>query len=966
MSTPDFIPDDQFVPDAPKAVAQDSGSPDFIPDAQFQPDEEKYGSVGQQVLTAIEGTGKGFAGPIFTGLERGASALGVPGISPEDQAGRAAANPWIHGGAETVGLVAPAVASMGLSSATRAGLEVPGAISAGVNAAKAYSQAGVLGDIGKGAAAAIGLGDKGAGIASRIGSTAVAGAVENALFSAGDVGSKIINGQDPAEAVQTAIPYLGLSAAIGAGIGGGLGGVSELWQATHGPNTGGVLRAVTDKLGGREGGVADDSITKALETVGIQPRPEVLAAMSSDPAIQGMAKALEQSDATSGGRAYQASLQDFHAKAQEAIASTLGKTPEEIAALPAVSKAEAGRALGETAAAEYQAKLAPTIKEFEDLKEKYKDAPLTSDTVIKGVPDFSNPYKNQITPDVHVPGTASHIIDNLRELADHEGWVGGDADVNRELNRVITALPRKQTLGELTDLISQIGNNTKSTLPFGMQTPLSRAGSLIKNVLQDAQDNLAIHRLGDEAPELVQRFQNAKAAFKAQAGLKEALNDRLKIGGSVSGFAKGLKEMARTDGEGVLSRLSGKGDAHLLGFLNDNFPRTAQALKDYHISSLLESAGNKAKAGEQYSITAMQKAVGAMSPELRAFAVPAELSNKLEGMSILQDQLNRVPHNFSNTARTSAVLNKYGVGTAAGMVSMLTGHGVGASLLAGEVAHTLAKTAPDATRLALLKFLGSSQPINSTAFKATVDFIQSAARGENLLTKAASSFFKAGSEVLPASMIPNAASREDLQKSIDYASNPNNALTIGQGLGHYLPDHATAAAAMSQTAVNYFKGLKPVQAKAGPLDSPAPVDKSQLARYNRQLDIAQQPLLALKYCKEGTLRPQDMQTLNVIYPGLGKKLASECFNEMTKALSTGQAVPFKQRQSLSLLIGSPLDSSLTQPALAAVVMSNAPRGAPPQQGGGKKPSKASASSMEKSASLYATPEQSRAQARTAS
>lgn len=885
--------------------------------------EEKYGTLGQQALTVGEGALKGLAGPIATAAEAGLSKLGVPGLTPEEQAGRQATNPVEHGLSE--------------------GLTFAGSMLAGVGEAALLEHAGQAG------ASALGLGAEGANLASRIGSHAVNGAIGNALFTAGDVASNIINGQNPSEAVQTALPALGLSAVLGGAIGGGIGGVSELWKATQGADTAGVLRAITDRLGGAET-IVSDPVSRALETVGVKPSPEIVAAMSSDPSIQRMAKALEQSDATSSGIAYQSALKDFHEQTQDAIASTFGKTPEEMAEMPIKSNYEVGKNLGQTLADEYQSKLDPTIKSFEKFKDQTIDVPLAKDSTELSM------YGRSV-----VPGTASQIKENLISLASKEGWERASTDINRELKRVMNAIKQKTTLGQLTDLITQVGNNTKSTLPGGMQTPLSRAGSLIKNVLRDAQDSLTVQHLGAASPELLPEYWAAQGAYKAQAALKDALNDRLRIGGSVSGFAKGLKEMATTDGEGVLRKLNGAKDANLLSFLSDNFPKTAEALKDYHIGNLIDNSVSGAKAGEGISITKLQKAIGAMPEELRNFAVPKQTLNKLEGMSVLQDQLNQVPHNFTNTARASGVMNKYGIGSAMGLVSMLTGHGALASLATGQLAHVLSKSAPDATRLALLKFLGSDKEINATAFKSMINFIQSASKGENLTVNASKALFNAGSKILPDELIPNKQSRENLEKALDKSNDINHLSSVGSGFTHYLPEHSMSAVQLSTAAKQYLDALKPQVVKQSPLDATPPVSKGAQHAYNNALDIAEQPLYALQKVKDGTIQPQDIQTLNTIYPNLYAKMKQNTFESMTAAIDEGKTIPYSQKQSLSLFMGEPLDSTMTQASMMAATMANAgaQKTQPLAQQRQYKPSTKALSTIEKVNTMYQTPQQSR-------
>ena len=909
----DFIPDADFKPDSVAPQKPVSAGSDFIPDDQFTPDSEKYGTPLEQLKTGAEGVAQGVLGPLAPALETG---LGIS--TKEAIKARQEANPWTHGISEGVGFLGGALT--------------------GTGEAALLEKAGVAGT------KALGLGAEGAGVAGRIGSAAVKGAIENSLFSAGDIGSQIVLGRNPQEAVETALPYLGLSAVIGGVAGGALGSVSELWRSRYGEEAGGVLRGIHNKLGGSVVPAADP-IKQALETVGIKPNPEIMAAMSNDPAIQGMAKALEQSDVTSSGQAYQKALKEFHLAAQDAIGGALGKTPEELEALQPLSKYEAGKDIGKTLADEYQTKLDPISKEFEELKGKYKEAPLTPDVSIPG----------QYTSE-QIPGTASKITDELHQLSEKEGWVGGDKDIQNELKRVIKALPKTENLGDLTKLITQIGNNTKSTLPFGQQTPLSRAGQLIKNVLREHEDQIAIKHLGNEAPELVQRFDQARQGYKGQAALRDALNDRLKVNGSVSGFAKGIREMANTDGESVLNRLSGKGDAHLLSFLEQNFPKTAQAIKDYHLANIVENAVNKAKPEEKLNIAAIQKSVKAMSPELRDFVLSKDQQLKLEGMQILQDRLNRVPHNFSNTSRAGAVMNKYGLSSAIGLASVLTGHGPVTGLVAAGLGHFLSKTAPDATRLGLLKFIGSEAPINSAALKATVDFIHSAQKGESLLINGSKAIFDAGSKVIPDSLIPDEKSRQKLQEAINGMNQNQNS-----ELNHYLPDHHASVQNLSNSAVQYLSAIAPKQTEGLPFDQPAPMSKTQEYSYNRQLDIAEQPLMALKYLKDGVLMPQDIQTVKTIYPALYQKMAKNVHDELLQSVNDGKKISYSQKMNIASFIGQPLDSTMT-PQAAQSVMASAKMAPQPQMQGGKKQGKVSGTALtqiSKMNKLYQTNSQAR-------
>lgn len=138
----------------------------------FQLDSDKYGTVGQQVKTGLEGAAQGVAGPLATAAE-----THLLGVKPEDIAGRAKANPVIHGASQAAGLIG--------------GSMIPG-----------------LGEYTLGSKIAE------AGEAVAGGSAAIKAATEMALIQASDETSKWLQ-NDPNQSVQSAIANIGLSAALG-------------------------------------------------------------------------------------------------------------------------------------------------------------------------------------------------------------------------------------------------------------------------------------------------------------------------------------------------------------------------------------------------------------------------------------------------------------------------------------------------------------------------------------------------------------------------------------------------------------------------------------------------------------------------------------------------------------------------------------------------------------------------------
>jgi hypothetical protein len=73
----------------------------------------------------------------------------------------------------------------------------------------------------------------------------------------------------------------------------------------------------------------------------------------------------------------------------------------------------------------------------------------------------------------------------------------------------------------------------------------------------------------------------------------------------------------------------------------------------------------------------------------------------------------------------------------------------------------------DAAKLGYLKFMGWSQPINASGFKAMVDFISHAQKGENILNKTEKALFHSGKIVLPTQIIPDQKQRDKLSKYVE-------------------------------------------------------------------------------------------------------------------------------------------------------------------------------------------------------
>lgn len=278
--------------------------------------------------------------------------------------------------------------------------------------------------------------------------------------------------------------------------------------------------------------------------------------------------------------------------------------------------------------------------------------------------------------------------------------------------------------------------------------------------------------------------------------------------------------------------------------------------------------------------------------------------------------------------------------------------GIGALL--GE--HMLGPMAGSAIQALVKPMLETSA--SSHGLKSAVDYAINAIKGQNTLGKATKGIFTSGRDVLTSKMLPDQADRDKLDKVVtQMQKQPNKMLDMDNGkLSHYAGNHAVALSQSSAQAVQYLESIKPGPHILGPLDKPVPPQPSEIARYNRALDIAQQPAIIMQHIKDGTLQASDIKDLHNLYPALYKDMSSKISNEMISAHNDGVTIPYKTRMAISLFLGQPVDVTM-QPSsiMAAQPM---PKADPPQQQQAAQKSKKGTQNLGKSNKSYMTPGQS--------
>jgi hypothetical protein len=218
-----------------------------------------------------------------------------------------------------------------------------------------------------------------------------------------------------------------------------------------------------------------------------------------------------------------------------------------------------------------------------------------------------------------------------------------------------------------------------------------------------------------------------------------------------------------------------------------------------------------------------------------------------------------------------------------------------------------------AAELGLLKFLlNTERGADAGAFKQLVDFAANTIKGENALSKASKAVFEAGTTVLPSKLLPDEDKRKKLDKKLrEVQSNNERLLEVGGKVAHYEPEVGSSIGFIASNAANYLNSLRPATERKSPLDADIQPSKAEQSRYERALDIAEQPLIVFKAIKDGEITPDDIVTLQRVYPDLYSRMHQKLTDNMIEALNKGEHVPYKTRIGLSMFLSQPMDSTLT-------------------------------------------------------
>lgn len=872
----DLPPGFQLDPSPPPANVAIPSQPGDLPQG-FELIEDKYGSAGQMAIAAVEGVGRGALGPLAPMAE---VALGV---NPDDIRGRAEANPITHGIGEATGLVGS--------------LAIPG-----------VGQANVLMKAGKGAQALAGLSQvaKGAPVMHKVGSLAVAQAAEMAVYSSGDEIAKFIL-KDPDQTAETAISNIGLSTALGGGIGAGFATISPLWKATVGPKFEKALTGFREHLDGGGKLRLPEEIEAAQKALGIEISPASRAGMSGDPKAAQTFNELREAQ----NKTILADIKAIEEHSGQAVAKSLGVGPEDVLSY---NEADVGHSLRDAFLKEYKAKYGPVS---EQLAKRDEIADLIA------VPDAErlDLYGKLIERGMEKVGTDSPFYKLYHDYGNRilaKDTIGGLDKLTTEINQSARTLGmntnEKIALQDISQALKEFKEKqilkSAQLADEGMQAGANIAGMPKTGIVVDK-------RFQPLAQEIIAERTGANEAYRRFAEMSDKLQNHLGMG-DFRGY-KGLTEKLKEAGPEKLLRSFGlKGDADLIPFLKANFPETFEIVRQNELKRLIKPAVLSAK-GEsginaQKLAQIVEKGMAGEKAYIETILSPEALE-KINAASMLTKAL--PSFKSSGTAGWMTKMYKNMPASAMAAIGWLVGGASGglSGALAGHMAQYLGREAPDAMKLAFLKFVGSEQPVSAGGLKAMVDMVSATYKGAKQLNTATNNLFKPTVRALHESAMPTQRQLDKIDRMVaEHEKSPNTMFaqqTQDSDVGYYLPAHQVALSRTSANAISYLSSLKPKPFKSGPLNKPIEPSEQEKARYNRALQIAQQPNLVLQRIKDGTILPSDIIDIKAMYPALYNNMVQQVSDKMINKQADEEPIPYKTRLGLSLFLGQPVDSSMS-------------------------------------------------------
>lgn len=845
----------QGVPSAGTSVSFDS----------LQDDSEKYGDgLGQ-----VKAFGLGAARSASFGLSD-EFLTRVAGMSPEDIKGYREANPISSGAGEVAGVLGAVLApEVGILGAAAAPVKAVARVGGAVTEALAPAAATTVGKI-----------------LSQAGAHAAGSAIEGAAYGLGQSVSEHALG-DPDLNAEKVLANVGTSALVGGALGSLFGAVKGGAQAAFPKFFSEVDRAAIE--GGDWDAMVRNSDLPESEKTGFikaltkrkanAPEIEkaaqelgapVLPGMISDNALvqKGQSALLEGPPSVASLRAQGIAAEGYE-KATNAMESAIGQGDD-------ITKAGLGDTLKTLVSDTVEKQSAPIGALYDELKRSYQVIP-TSEKALK------------------------QIAGNIRRIE--------DVPLSPQARAIAESAAERVESIKTVDDVKRLRSILNQELGISATPIQKRVTAIISDKLADLEENSIVRFAKNEM-----KTSKAKNKIMQLLGDREAANaqysvfkDKIQRLGEVLGRKRvhGAQDFLDFIGdltpEKIADKLSGKNNSEFLEWFSKELPEGMGAISQYQRGIIREAAMKDGK----FNINRALSMIDKMPKEYRSkIFTPEELSR----LDAVKTYTQAFPKNFnpSNTANASAFRSFF--------------------------EHPVGSLVANARDFAIQGFIESASSSGDKT-KAFIDGLSAIERSAQKTSKSIGSGVNAifspkegGSPAKGYLAITSGERRDSHDKHSpeisEMISNPEKLINkISQNTEAMSVVAPKTAAAAQSTMVRATRFLNSKLPGAGvpkrPLSPKYKPSDAELAKWHKYFSAVENPTDILKSVAQGSIVPEQMEAVSVVYPRLMQEMQVAVTDKLTDAIAKKKVITYRTKLALSMFLGSDLVNSLDPKVILA-------------------------------------------------
>ena len=172
----------------------------------------------------------------------------------------------------------------------------------------------------------------------------------------------------------------------------------------------------------------------------------------------------------------------------------------------------------------------------------------------------------------------------------------------------------------------------------------------------------------------------------------------------------------------------------------------------------------------------------------------------------------------------------------------------------------------------------------------------------------------------------NQEKRKDHDKTAnelsEFTANPEKMIekmtAATEGVSVFAPRNAENLQATMIRATQFLQAKTPgTNLNSKPLSAKYEPSNSEIAKWYNYFSVVENPTNALKQVASGTITPETMETLKVVYPKMLQEMQKEVTSKLVDHMSKGKKLPYNRKLSLSMFLGSDLVNSLDPKSMLA-------------------------------------------------